>query len=165
MALAYQPSVTPAWLDAHILSDFGEIAEKSPTFLFSYSSYYEAEMGSPLQKFFVYFKGLYSLENVVETKLKAVELEQTYAENGRRVVNIDPGYITLAKLVLTTTKNYDHRVYLSKGVYADVQLRYRHGSFQINPWTYPDYQDGDNLQFFHRARNYLYELIQCTKAS
>ncbi|MDQ7065648.1 MAG: DUF4416 family protein [candidate division KSB1 bacterium] len=160
VAVAYRTELSRPWIREHILSQFGEIWDQSPPFLFSYSDYYEREMGAPLEKQFVIYRGLYAVENAVTTKLQAIELEQAYAREGRRTVNIDPGYLTLAKLVLTTTKNYDHRIHIGQGIYGDVQLRFRKGQFVFNPWTYPDYRDNEHLAFLYRAREYLHKLIR-----
>ncbi|HNY92028.1 MAG TPA: DUF4416 family protein, partial [bacterium] len=77
---------------------------------------------------------------------------------GRRRVNLDPGYSEAAKLVLATTKNFGHRIYLGQGIYGDVQLFWRKGRFQSNPWTYPDYLEAKSLEFFSALRqDYLKE--------
>ncbi len=160
MAIAYRADQPRQWIDEQILQPFGTVWDKSEPFLFSYSDYYAPEMGAPLEKQFVIFQGLYPVENAVATKLQALELEQQFSREGRRTVNIDPGYLTLAKLVLTTTKNYDHRIHIGKGLYGDVQLRFRKGRFVFNPWTYPDYQAQKQLDFLYRAREYLHKLIK-----
>jgi len=160
IAVAYRPEIGRDWLAQHVLSEFGTLYDISEPFLFAYSKYYEAEMGAGLLKMFAVYDGLYPTGQALETKLKALALEDKYVATGGRTVNIDPGYLTLAKLVLTTTKNYDHRVHISRGIFADVQLRFRHGNFTVNPWTYPDYRDEDHLQFFMKARQRLYHLIK-----
>ncbi|MFN3467301.1 MAG: DUF4416 family protein, partial [Candidatus Brocadiales bacterium] len=50
--------------------------------------------------------------------------------NPGRPVNIDPGYLTSSKLVLASTNDYSHRIYLKKGIYAEVTLRYVKGAFE-----------------------------------
>jgi hypothetical protein len=73
-----------------------------------------------------------------------------------RPLNLDPGYLTEAKLVLASTKDRDHRVYLDRGIYAEVTLHYQRGrGWQPRPWTYPDYRSEPYLQFFTRCRQYL----------
>jgi hypothetical protein len=80
-------------------------------------------------------------------------------KQNRRIVNIDPAYLELGKLIVASTKNFDHRVYLDKGIYADVQLRYHGGGFIANDWTYPDYRDQKIIDFFTQIRtSYLNEL-------
>jgi len=67
-------------------------------------------------------------------------------------VNIDPGYLTPAKLILATTKDYSHRLYLGRGIYGEIILVYSCGSFKPLPWTYPDYRSEDYSKYFSRVR-------------
>ena len=131
----------------------GPIILKSAVFSESdFTNYYEAEMGAQLNKFFAAFQTLIPAEYLVELKIKTNEIEQHFLKKGKRTVNIDPGYLTEAKVVLATTKDYSHRLYLRKGIYGDLHLRYSKKSFQAMPWTYPDYQQETALQFFNRLR-------------
>lgn len=106
---------------------------------FEYTSYYEAEMGPGLVRRLVSFEELIRPEALPKIKGTANRIESVYAENGRRKVNIDPGYLNRCQLVLATGKPYAHRPYLREGVYADLTLVFRGGSFQPLEWTYPDY--------------------------
>ncbi|MCA9735820.1 DUF4416 family protein, partial [candidate division KSB1 bacterium] len=133
--------------------------EITTPFDFNYSHYYTKEMGENLQKVFLVFENLYDVSKAAQTKIKSNELEQKFAKNSQRTINLDPGYLTLAKLVLTTTKNYDHRIHIASGIYGDIQLRYRQGEFVENPWTYPDYRSSKNIHFFLQARQYLHNLV------
>ena len=74
-----------------------------------------------------------------------------------RKVNIDPGYITLSKLVLASTKDFSHRIYIGKGIYAETTLRYVNGTFGAIDTTYPDYQTQLAIEFFNSCREYLKE--------
>ena len=91
------------------------------------------------------------------------ELEASTAHRGRRSVNYDPGYLEAAKLVLATTKNFDHRLYLGNGIYGDVQLRFRKGAFAAMDWTYPDYQQQSVLDFFHLVRSWYLRRLAFVK--
>ncbi|MBI5756814.1 MAG: DUF4416 family protein [Nitrospirae bacterium] len=73
-------------------------------------------------------------------------------ENLLRPVNIDPGYITLAKVVLASTKDYSHRVYIGKGIYAEVTLSYENKTFRPFSYTYPDYRSDEYIALFNMAR-------------
>ncbi|MCK4785250.1 MAG: DUF4416 family protein, partial [Desulfobacteraceae bacterium] len=66
--------------------------------------------------------------------------------------NIDPGCISPERLILATGKNYVHRIYLSKGIYADLTLIFKKGSFSPLKWTYPDYADPEVIGFFNGVR-------------
>ena len=133
-------------------AEFGEIALESEHYPFSFSSYYAQEMGTELGKFLVSFAALVEQDRLVEIKLRTNALESNTATAGRRNLNLDPGYLDDAKVVLATTKNYGHRIYLGRGIYGDLHLRFRHGSFQPMEWTYPDYRQPIVLQFLSKVR-------------
>ena len=80
-------------------------------------------------------------------------LETGWLDNGHRRVNIDPGYVSLSELVLATTKNHAHRIYLADGIYAEVTLHYRDGVFRGYPWTYPDYSSPPYCALFGEIRD------------
>lgn len=146
---------------AALSPEYGTVDLSSPTFLFAHSDYYEEEMGQRLIKRFCSFSGLVDPEEIVDLKLKAIEHERRTLVEGtlRRTVNVDPGYLDRMKLVLTTTKDAYHRVYLSRGIYADVELVYRSGDFAFLEWTFRDYRETSTRSFFLQVREkYLAEL-------
>ncbi|MDI9571216.1 MAG: DUF4416 family protein [Pseudomonadota bacterium] len=124
---------------ALLMDSFGEADYISPWRDFAYTDYYEREMGHGLRRRFASFAEHVSPESLPEIKLKTNDLERRLAVGGSRRVNIDPGYVTAAHLILATGKGYGHRPYLRGGIYADLTLVYRAGAFQTLPWTYPDY--------------------------
>lgn len=143
------------------LDAFGKALCESESFDFDCSLYYLPEMGERLEKKFWVFDRLFDPADLPLWKLTAMEIEQRFQQDNRRRLNLDPGYIDSAKLVLATTKNYDHRIYLGRGVYGDVQLRFRHGHFVANEWTYPDYKRPAHIAYFEMARKkYRERLIQ-----
>jgi len=97
-------------------------------------------------------------EKLVEIKLTTNRWEEEYAaEAGKpepRPLNLDPGYLTLGKLVLASTKDFAHRIYLSRGVYAEVTLQYRHRRWQHHEYTFPDYRRADYQEFFSECRQW-----------
>ncbi len=128
-------------------------------FPFHYTDYYTPEMGSGLQKRMVAFQQLRPAEDLPEIKLATNLIEETLSGSPQRRVNLDPGYVTAARLVLATTKDYSHRLYLGKGIFGDVHLRYRHKRFEPMEWTYPDYREPFVIQFFEEVRiKYLRQL-------
>ena len=131
---------------------FGPTDWISPALLFDRTKYYEKEMGWPLHRRFISFKTLIRPADIVEIKWKTNTLEKRYARNGNRKINIDPGYIALERLVLATGKNYTHRIYLSKGIYADLTLIFQKGSFSPLAWSYKDYSDPEVIGFFNAVR-------------
>ena len=100
---------------------------------------------------------------LADIKLLTNDIEAIYSQNGKRRVNLDPGYITLAKIVLASTKNYSHRIYLGKGIYAELALFYKNHQFIAMPYTYNDYKDQTYLVMFMKVRNLL-KRIQGKKA-
>lgn len=117
----------------------GRLDYVSGEFVFDQTEYYRAEMGWPLLKRFFAAERLMDPAELVELKVRSVELEQDFAPTGRRQVNVDPGYISAERLVLATGKNSIHRIYLGRGVWADLTLIFERGEFRPLPWTYPDY--------------------------
>jgi len=137
---------------------FGRIDLKSEVFDFNFTDYYNREMGENLKKFFVSFENGMSLEDCYEWKLFSNRIEQQLSlsqEKPSRLINIDPGYVDLSKIVLLTTKDYSHRIYIGNGIYAEVTLIWRNGRFNVLSWTYPDYRTEIALNFFTCVRNKL----------
>ena len=139
---------------------FGAIDLRSKRVPFDQTSYYQQEMGDELVREWVSFEKLVQQDTVADAKLATNRLEKRLARpDGTRTVNLDPGYILPSRLVLATTKDFAHRIYLAKGIYAEVTLIYRDGEFQPLEWTYPDYQQSVALDFFMTARTaYLAQL-------
>jgi hypothetical protein len=124
----------------------------SPWIPFAYTAYYEKEMGAPLWRRVLAFTGLIAQEGLAQIKLETNAMEHDFRAQGRRRVNIDPGYLLLERFVLATGKNFSHRIYIGQGIYADLTLVFRHGAFHALPWTYPDYADAPLSGFLQRVR-------------
>jgi hypothetical protein len=131
---------------------YGSTDWRSPALLFDRTTYYAREMGWPLHRRFVSFESLIPPERLVEVKLDTNALEKQYLRGGSRRINIDPGYLAPERLVLATGKNYTHRIYLAKGIYADLTLVFYKGAFKALPWTYRDYADAGLLRHFQAVR-------------
>lgn len=131
---------------------YGPIDLKSSVMGFTHTNYYEKEFGSNLKRIFLSFKKLTDIKNLHKSKLHTQKIEKRLSSKFKRRVNIDPGYITLGKLVLFTTKNYTHRIYLNRGIYAEVTLKFEGNSFTPWPWTYPDYRTKEYIEFFNKVR-------------
>jgi hypothetical protein len=119
----------------------GPIDLESKEMDFNYTEYYGPEMGQELKRRFISFKKLIDPAALAGIKVFSdrIEKKNLYPGTKNRRVNIDPGLISHSKLVLATTKNFAHRVYIGKGIYAEVTLRYKTGRFTTLEWTYPDY--------------------------
>jgi hypothetical protein len=132
---------------------FGAIDYKSNVYDFDYTDYYKKELGENLKRIFFSFKKLVMPDTINVIKLYTNRIEKTLGSPGLRKVNIDPGYLDLAKLVLATTKDFSHRIYLGKGIYAEVTLIYKNGCFQPLDWTYPDYRTQNYITTFNKIRD------------
>lgn len=149
------------WGRATAEQAWGPVALASETFDHNETNYYARSMGPELKKVFWAFERLIDPALLVECKLQTNAWEDEYRQLAThaepRPLNLDPGYLTEAKLVLASTKDRDHRLYLDRGIYAEGTIYFSRGAWQIRPWTYPDYQRADYHQFFTRCRNYLRE--------
>lgn len=156
IALLYHPDAPYLSVIQQLDDRFGSHGEAYGPLPFAWSSYYGSEMGSSLDK--TYFS--YSL-SIDRSELPAIKIftnsleEATADTNGNRSVNIDPGYVSRDKVVLATTKDFYHRLYLADGIFGEVTLHYRKGKFRYFSWTYPDYRDEKVMKFLERVRSPL----------
>jgi len=131
---------------------FGPVDYESELLPFDHTNYYADEFGENLKRRFVAFEKLVHPGRLAEIKLLTNALEMEWTAEGKRRINIDPGYVSHSKLVLATTKNHAHRVYLDQGIYAEVTLHFRDGTFCAWPWTYPDYASSPLVAIFNQIR-------------
>lgn len=132
---------------------FGKIDFESQALAFIHSDYYETEFGKDLKRKFVSFEKLIRPQNLPQIKINTNIIEGKLSKQGLRLINIDPGYLDMAKLILASTKDYKHRVYLDKGIYAEITLFYQNKSFTPWEWTYPDYKSSDYIGIFNQIRS------------
>ena len=138
---------------------YGEIDFESPWMAFDFTDYYAPEMGKNLKRRMIAFQRLIQPDALSLVKGETNRIEQTYADQGKRMVNIDPGYVSTHHLILATTKAYTHRPYLRDGIYADLTLICRKGSFRALEWTYPDYRRPEMVEMLGEIRRtYLAQL-------
>jgi hypothetical protein len=131
---------------------FGKIDFESRQLVFNHTDYYRNELGENLQRKFISFQKLILPKSLVEIKILTNKIENKLSLKGTRQINIDPGYLDLAKLVLASTKDFCHRIYLDRGIFAEITLFYKHKSFQTWEWTYPDYRSQEYITIFNRIR-------------
>jgi hypothetical protein len=147
------------WAQRRAEEVWGKVALQSERFEHSETNYYEPMMGAGLRKTFLAFETLVDPAGLVDWKEISNGWEVEYQQLGRhpepRPLNLDPGYLTEAKLILASTKDRDHRIYLDRGIYAENTLFFHRGAWEPRPWTYPDYRRADYHQFFGRCREYL----------
>jgi len=141
---------------AELVKAFGETDLESPAWDFDFTDYYAREMGEGLARQFVAFGALAQLDGLQRVKLVTNDIEARIAGTSacgvRRPVNIDPGYVCHSKLVLFSTKDFSHRIYVGDNIYAENTLEWRGGEFVEHPWTFPDYRTEKYRNFFAKVR-------------
>jgi hypothetical protein len=159
IAAASRHTIAAEWARRRVEAIFGPLALVSPPFDFTETDYYAATMGIELKKQFLVPEQLIDPGQLADIKRQTNTWEAEYAAQGvhsePRPLNLDPGYVTAAKLVLASTKDHAHRVYLHDGIFAEVTLAFRRRAWQTLEWTYPDYQRADYQEFFTCCRDFL----------
>jgi len=158
-----------------LVERYGPVDVSSEVMPFEFTDYYRAEMGPALKRKFVSFERLIQPDEIADIKRTTNEIEDDFAraEKGvrspevrlqtpfsARPVNLDPGYLHLSKVVLATTKDYAHRIYVGKGIYAEVTLHFQRGRYEPWEWTYPDYRTEAYARFFLEVRERLREQLR-----
>jgi hypothetical protein len=141
-----------------LLARFGPLANQGPRFAFTDTDYYRESMGDNLHKELIAVDRLLDQSDLPEIKIATNELEVDIARSAKlsvpRAVNIDPGMIDLGKLMLASTKNHAHRIYVRAGIFVEVTLYLCEGQWAGWPWTYPDYRRPEVHTFCHQAREF-----------
>ena len=149
------------WARARAEAAWGPVVLASEPFAFEETAYYEPTMGAGLRKIFFVFAASADPDFLIRRKRESNAWELEFAGTGDfaepRPLNLDPGYLAAGKLVLASTKDHAHRIYLGDGIYAEVTLQYRQGVWRPFDWTFPDYRRADYHDFFTIARERLRE--------
>ncbi|MBI5361096.1 MAG: DUF4416 family protein [Planctomycetes bacterium] len=152
---AFEDLLTP--LKETLQAEYGEIDLESPLFDFTQTAYYETEMGRNIKKKFYSFKNLIDPGVIAGIKIRTNEIEEIFAKKFpkgvSRPVNLDPGYIEASKVVLASAKNFSHRIYVEKGIYAEITLHFSKGGFREHEWTFPDYKTEGYQKFLKITRD------------
>ncbi len=135
---------------------WGKIEWISEEIPFTYTNYYR-DIGERLKRVFIVFKSLVDPGCLADIKVATNQIEETTQEEGKeRKINLDPGYFDGGKIVLASTKNFSHRVYLRRGIYAEATIKWEKGDFRPFPYTYPDYQSPEYRPILRKIRE-LYQ--------
>lgn len=144
-----------------VIRQLGPVEEDLGPLDFGFTTYYDAEMGPGIRRWIWAFSDLVDRSELSGIKCLTNRVEQTYSLEGRRRFNLDPGLMTLGNFVLATGKDNAHRIYLRDGIFADLTLIYRGGTFRPLEWTYPDYADSQMLNLLNGLRQrYKWKLAQ-----
>jgi hypothetical protein len=134
---------------------FGRVQSETLEIECSANRYHE-EMGQQLSRRFFSFEKLVDRETLPEIKATCHKIERGLGDQVDdftfRTVNVDPGVLTPTNLTMASHREYSHRVYLGKGVFAEVTLIHARGRFTQLPWTNPDFCDEEAVRLFIEAR-------------
>ncbi|MBD3419702.1 MAG: DUF4416 family protein [Chitinivibrionales bacterium] len=142
VAILFREPAQAAAAIASTKQRWGDIDFEGADHLFDVTDYYEPEMGAPLYRRLVTFGELMSPAALVDMKLACNDIEEHLASQGKRTVNLDAGYLDHNKTLLASAKEAGQKVYLDKGIYADLAGRYKKGKYQPFEWSFPDFRDG-----------------------
>jgi len=135
---------------------YGPIDLTSETWDFDFTDYYEKEMGKGLQRRIYSFRKRIDPAELADVKVftnyQELQITKAYKDMPGRAVNLDPGYVCNSKLVLASTKDFSHRIYLRAGIYAEITLQWKGEHFTPLQTTYPDYRSEKYRAFFALVR-------------
>ncbi|MCK4337915.1 MAG: DUF4416 family protein [Candidatus Aminicenantes bacterium] len=143
---------------------FGPLDAESQKWPFTFTDYYQKEMGKDLFRKFLSFEKLIKPERLAEIKLTSNDMEGKISHEFKsksRIINLDPGYLTTAALFMATTKNFASRVPLQKGIYAHLELMFGKNEVRFLDWTYPDFRNTGYQEFFLKIRAIYLEQLCC----
>lgn len=133
--------------------NYGIFSSTSNEYNFSkITHYYDEELGRNLFKRIYLCEKLIDRERIVDIKIYTIKMEEQFSINGKRTINIDPGYFSINNIVLVTTKNFTHRIYLREGIYAELTLMFRKHDIHELEWSYPDFKSATVKAFFIEQR-------------
>jgi len=147
-----------------IIARFGRTDIVSDIWPFKHTDYYQDQTGDNILKQFASFEKLISPGKLADIKLATNRIEQRLAKklalDVNRPVNLDPGIIEPSKLILATTKDFSHRIYIGKKMYAEVTLLYQKGVWRSFEYTFPDHKEQCYHDFFTKVRTKLMEQLK-----
>jgi len=146
-----------------VLEDnFGPVDMHGPVLDFSFTDYYDSEMGGRPVRYLLLFRNLIDPAALADIKTLTNTLEKQFSLEGNRRINLDPGLLSLDNLILATCKDRSHRIPLKDGIYAETTLIYQNHDFQRLPWTYADYSSDEVRAVLRSFRTRYRELLKTT---
>ena len=148
------PGIDPREYELPLAERLGPVDIRSELLPFDFTDYYTTQMGSELCRIFLAFNRLRSPQELPEIKIFTNGLEKIVSgkHSGSRVVNIDPGYITEASMVLASAKPFSHRIPLANGIYGQLEYMFGREGVRFLPWTFPEYRSEKVVGFFTDLR-------------
>lgn len=136
------------------------LVRRSNPILFDYTDYYNKEIIGNIMRIWIASEKLADASKLADWKIISNAIEREFSMPTGRTINIDPGFIGLSKIVLASCKDHPQRIPLKDGIYAEIELTFRHEEWIDTPWTYRDYSDFPAKKFFTEQRNHLLELVR-----
>ena len=149
--------------EEYLVDLYGPLDLTSTLSEFVFTDYYEKQMGKNLKRKFLSFGNLISPEALSEIKIRTNILEEEIREEfkaGKRIINLDPGYMTASALIMATAKDFAHRIPLRNGIYAHLEFLFGKNDVRTLSWTYPDFNSEVYQKFFLEARRIYLSQIQ-----
>ena len=144
--------------------NFGPVEAVSPEMEFSFTDYYDSEMGGRPVRYILMFRNLIDPSSLADIKIRTNELEKRFASvDGGRRINLDPGTLSLANLILATCKDRSHRIPLKEGIYGETTLIYQDHDFRRLPWTYADYSSDEVRAILRSFRDKYRGMLRTTQ--
>ena len=147
-----------------LVSLYGPVAVESEEYDFDkFTKYYEKEMGKNIVKRFLIFekplkeknckpiKEINNKNNLIKNKIKIIknkttEIEEKYSKDGKRRINLDPGYLSSDELVLASFKSgTNYKEDIGDGVYLHKVLEFDGDDIKVFWHTFPDYKEKKGL--------------------
>ncbi len=86
-----------------------------------------------------------------------------WTQEGKRLINIDPGYLLPSRFVLATGKDFSHRIYIGQSMFAELTLSFCKGKWKSFTYTFPDFKEDRYHGFLSSVREKLVEQIRGLK--
>jgi len=153
--------------EEELVIEFGPADFSSEMFPFELTDYYTKQMRGPLQRKFHSFERLIQPDDLSEIKLRTNRMEDEMRdrfEAESRIINLDPGCLSGASLVMGTAKNFAHRIPLSSGIYGHLELLFRKETVQILEWTYPDFKSARYHPWLCKVRQRYLDQLRSLKS-
>ena len=153
MALMYSSEDDLRKVREILIKKFGGIEFESEEFDFNFTDYYEAEFGKSLKKRFIIFKKTINREELVKIRIYTQDLEDKLKKRNKRIVNIDPGYMTKDNLIMASLKEQPYKICLGNGIFGHMIFMFKKNDVIPFRHTFPDYLA--QKEFFINARKSL----------
>lgn len=164
--ITYKDSAQLSLIYRFLIQEYGSIFDQSENIDFSaLTSFYQSEMGGGLKKHIISFKDLRPIENLHWEKIKTIEFELKHSLDQKREFNLDVGYLTLSKVVLFSSKDFAHRIYINNGIFAETTLFFskKNQSFECYDYTYKDFRLNEFLLFLKTQRSFYKKIMITTE--